>query len=398
MKILGIEHIGIAVKDLNESSSFWGNILNILHSHSESVKSESVNTKIYDTSRGKIELLTSMESNSPIDKFIRNRGPGIHHVCLEVDDVYLAIIEPKSSGIEVLNDISVKWQNISMLARTHGQPASPTKLGKEIKVFITRIEEQKNLLSEIPIAAKFGGATGNFNAHHVAYGKFDWIEFSKQFIEKKLGLKHSFPTTQIEHYDHLAAIFDNLKRINTILIDFNRDIWTYISMDYFKQQIKEGEIGSSAMPHKVNPIDFENSEGNLGYANSIFEHLSNKLPISRLQRDLTDSTVLRNIGVPLAHTIIGFKSTLKGIGKLIVNEVKIKRDLEDNWVVIAEAIQTILRRENYPKPYEALKELTRTNKKIDKKHIHNFIDSLSVSESIKIELKDITPENFTGIH
>ncbi len=232
----------------------------------------------------------------------------------------------------------------------------------------------------------------------MAYSKFDWIEFSKQFIEKKLGLKHSFPTTQIEHYDHLAAIFDNLKRINTILIDFNRDIWTYISMDYFKQKIKEGEIGSSAMPHKVNPIDFENSEGNLGYANSIFEHLSNKLPISRLQRDLTDSTVLRNIGVPIAHTIIGFKSTLKGIGKLIVNEHKIKRELEDNWVVIAEAIQTILRRENYPKPYEALKELTRTNKKIDKKHIHNFIDSLSVSESVKIELKNITPENFTGIH
>ena len=300
--------------------------------------------------------------------------------------------------LEVLNDISIKWQNISMLARTHGQPASPTKLGKEIKVFKTRIEEQKNLLSQIPIAAKFGGATGNFNAHHVAYSKFDWIEFSKQFIEKKLALKHSFPTTQIEHYDHLAAVFDNLKRINTILIDFNRDIWTYISMDYFKQKIKEGEIGSSAMPHKVNPIDFENSEGNLGYANSIFEHLSNKLPISRLQRDLTDSTVLRNIGVPIAHTIIGFKSTLNGIGKLIVNEDKIKRELEDNWVVIAEAIQTILRRENYPKPYEALKELTRTNKKIDKKHIHNFIDSLSVSESIKIELKDITPENFTGIH
>ena len=300
--------------------------------------------------------------------------------------------------LELLNDISIKWQNISMLARTHGQPASPTKLGKEMKVFKTRIEEQKNLLSQIPIAAKFGGATGNFNAHHVAYSKFDWIEFSKQFIEKKLGLKHSFPTTQIEHYDHLAAIFDNLKRINTILIDFNRDIWTYISMDYFKQKIKEGEIGSSAMPHKVNPIDFENSEGNLGYANSIFEHLSNKLPISRLQRDLTDSTVLRNIGVPIAHTIIGFKSTLKGIGKLIVNEHKIKRELEDNWVVIAEAIQTILRREKYPKPYEALKELTRTNKKIDKKHIHNFIDSLSVSESIKIELKNITPENFTGIH
>ena len=265
-------------------------------------------------------------------------------------------------------------------------------------MFIARINEQLNLLKNIPIAAKFGGATGNFNAHHVAYNKHNWLNFAKGFVEEKLGLKHSFPTTQIEHYDHIAAIFDNLKRINTILIDFNRDIWQYISMDYFKQKIKEGEIGSSAMPHKVNPIDFENSEGNLGYANSIFEHLSRKLPISRLQRDLTDSTVLRNIGVPIAHTLIGFKSTIKGIDKLIVNKSKIKADLENNWVVIAEAIQTILRRINYPKPYEALKDLTRTNERIDKKHIHKFIDNLNVDNSTKEELKNITPENFTGIH
>ena len=265
-----------------------------------------------------------------------------------------------------LEQISNEWKDISMIARTHGQPASPTKLGKEIKVFIIRINEQLKLLRDIPIAAKFGGASGNFNAHHVAYKNHNWLQFSKNLIEKKLGLKHSYPTTQIEHYDHLAAIFDNLKRINTILIDFNRDIWLYISMDYFKQKIKKGEIGSSAMPHKVNPIDFENSEGNLGYANSIFQHLSKKLPISRLQRDLTDSTVLRNIGVPISHTLIAFKSTIKGINKLIVNESKIKEDLNNNWAVVAEAIQTILRRINYPKPYEALKELTRTNTKIDK--------------------------------
>ena len=265
-------------------------------------------------------------------------------------------------------------------------------------MFKTRINEQLNILKKIPISAKFGGATGNFNAHYVAYSKHNWLNFSKGFVEEKLGLKHSFPTTQIEHYDHIAAIFDNLKRINTILIDFNRDIWHYISMDYFKQKIKEGEIGSSAMPHKVNPIDFENSEGNLGYANSIFEHLSRKLPISRLQRDLTDSTVLRNIGVPIAHTLIGFKSTIKGIDKLIVNKSKIKADLENNWAVIAEAIQTILRRINYPKPYEALKDLTRTNERIDKNHIHKFIDNLNVDNSTKEELKNITPENFTGIH
>ena len=297
-----------------------------------------------------------------------------------------------------LEQISNEWKDIPMIARTHGQPASPTKLGKEIKVFIIRINEQLKLLRDIPIAAKFGGASGNFNAHHVAYKNHNWLQFSKNLIENKLGLKHSYPTTQIEHYDHLAAIFDNLKRINTILIDFNRDIWLYISMDYFKQKIKKGEIGSSAMPHKVNPIDFENSEGNLGYANSIFQHLSEKLPVSRLQRDLTDSTVLRNIGVPISHTLIAFKSTIKGINKLIVNESKIKEELNNNWAVVAEAIQTILRRINYPKPYEALKELTRTNTKIDKNSIKKFIDSLDISEEIKLELKNITPENFTGIH
>ena len=297
-----------------------------------------------------------------------------------------------------LEQISNEWKDIPMIARTHGQPASPTKLGKEIKVFIIRINEQLKLLRDIPIAAKFGGASGNFNAHHVAYKNHNWLQFSKNLIENKLGLKHSYPTTQIEHYDHLAAIFDNLKRINTILIDFNRDIWLYISMDYFKQKIKKGEIGSSAMPHKVNPIDFENSEGNLGYANSIFQHLSEKLPVSRLQRDLTDSTVLRNIGVPISHTLIAFKSTIKGINKLIVNESKIKEDLNDNWAVVAEAIQTILRRINYPKPYEALKELTRKNTKIDKNSIKKFIDSLDISVEIKSELKNITPENFTGIH
>ena len=312
-----------------------------------------------------------------------------------LEQVYYNSIELILSSLE---QISNEWKDIPMIARTHGQPASPTKLGKEIKVFIIRINEQLKLLRDIPIAAKFGGASGNFNAHHVAYKNHNWLQFSKNLIENKLGLKHSYPTTQIEHYDHLAAIFDNLKRINTILIDFNRDIWLYISMDYFKQKIKKGEIGSSAMPHKVNPIDFENSEGNLGYANSIFQHLSEKLPISRLQRDLTDSTVLRNIGVPISHTLIAFKSTIKGINKLIVNESKIKEDLNNNWAIVAEAIQTILRRINYPKPYEALKELTRKNTKIDKNSIKKFIDSLDISEEIKSELKNITPENFTGIH
>ncbi len=311
------------------------------------------------------------------------------------EQVYLNSLETLLKSLE---KISSEWKDISMIARTHGQAASPTKLGKEIKVFIVRINEQLNLLKNIPISAKFGGATGNFNAHHVAYKDHDWLKFSKNLVEKKLGLKHSFPTTQIEHYDNLAAVFDNMKRINTILIDFNRDIWTYISMDYFKQKIKKGEIGSSAMPHKVNPIDFENSEGNLGYANSIFSHLSEKLPISRLQRDLTDSTVLRNIGVPISHTLIAFKSTIKGVNKLIVNKSKIKNDLDNNWAVVAEAIQTILRRINYPDPYEALKDLTRTNEKINKDTIHKFIDSLKIEKSIKTELKNITPDNFTGIH
>ncbi|PQV47351.1 adenylosuccinate lyase [Jejuia pallidilutea] len=289
------------------------------------------------------------------------------------------------------------WADVSMLARTHGQPASPTRLGKEINVFVVRLEEQFNLLNDIPSAAKFGGATGNFNAHHVAYPNIDWKAFGDTFVQDKLGLQHSFPTTQIEHYDHMAALFDALKRINTILIDLDRDVWTYVSMDYFKQKIKKGEVGSSAMPHKVNPIDFENSEGNLGIANAIFEHLSAKLPISRLQRDLTDSTVLRNVGVPFGHTLIGFKSTLKGLNKLLLNTPKFAEDLENNWAVVAEAIQTILRREGYPNPYEALKGLTRTNEKINQNSISNFIDTLEVSNKIKDELKQITPANYTGI-
>ncbi|MCX7550206.1 adenylosuccinate lyase [Xanthomarina sp. F2636L] len=296
-----------------------------------------------------------------------------------------------------LKDLSIDWANIPMLARTHGQPASPTRLGKEIEVFVVRLEEQFNLLNDIPSASKFGGATGNFNAHKVAYPNIDWRAFGKNFVQGKLGLQHSFPTTQIEHYDHMAALFDCLKRINTILIDLNRDIWTYVSMDYFKQKIKAGEVGSSAMPHKVNPIDFENSEGNLGIANAVFEHLSAKLPISRLQRDLTDSTVLRNVGVPFGHTLIGFKSTLKGLGKLLLNESKFAEDLENNWAVVAEAIQTILRREGYPNPYEALKGLTRTNEKINKQSISSFIDTLEVSDKIKNELKTISPRNYTGI-
>ena len=296
-----------------------------------------------------------------------------------------------------LKELVKDWADIPMLARTHGQPASPTRLGKEIEVFVVRLEEQFNLLNDIPSAAKFGGATGNFNAHKVAYPKMDWKAFGGQFVQEKLGLQHSFPTTQIEHYDHMAALFDCLKRINTILIDLDRDIWAYVSMDYFKQKIKKGEVGSSAMPHKVNPIDFENSEGNLGIANAIFEHLSAKLPISRLQRDLTDSTVLRNVGVPFGHTLIGFKSTLKGLNKLLLNEAKFAADLENNWAVVAEAIQTILRREGYPNPYEALKGLTRTNEAITKSSISNFIDTLEVSNDIKVELKAISPSNYTGI-
>ena len=299
--------------------------------------------------------------------------------------------------LEKIEELAKEWATIPMLARTHGQPASPTRLGKEMDVFVVRLKEQFNLLNDIPSAAKFGGATGNFNAHKVAYPNIDWKAFGTKFVQEKLGLQHSFPTTQIEHYDHMAALFDALKRINTIIIDLDRDIWTYVSMDYFKQKIKKGEVGSSAMPHKVNPIDFENSEGNLGIANAIFEHLAAKLPISRLQRDLTDSTVLRNVGVPFGHTIIGFKSTLKGLDKLLLNAEKFEKDLEQNWAVVAEAIQTILRREGYPNPYEALKGLTRTNEAITKSSISNFIDTLEVSEAIKTELKAISPSNYTGI-
>ncbi len=299
--------------------------------------------------------------------------------------------------IAKLKELVNEWSDISMLARTHGQPASPTRLGKEFQVYVTRLEAQFDLLKDIPSAAKFGGATGNYNAHKVAYPNIDWKTFGTQFVQERLRLHHSFPTTQIEHYDHMAALFDGLKRINTILIDLDRDVWTYVSMDYFKQKIKKGEVGSSAMPHKVNPIDFENSEGNLGIANAIFEHLAAKLPISRLQRDLTDSTVLRNIGVPFGHTLIAFQATLKGLNKLLLNEEKFAEDLENNWAVVAEAIQTILRREGYPNPYEALKGLTRTNSKINQNSIADFIETLEVSEDIKSELKQITPSNYTGI-
>ena len=299
--------------------------------------------------------------------------------------------------MEKLIELKDEWANIPLLARTHGQAASPTLLGKEIMVFIERLERQMDLLNMVPFSAKFGGATGNFNAHHIAYPEVDWVAFSNEFVEKTLGLDRSQVTTQIEHYDNLAALFDNFKRINTILIDLSRDLWTYISMNYFKQKIKKGEVGSSAMPHKVNPIDFENAEGNLGIANAIYEHLSAKLPISRLQRDLTDSTVLRNVGVPMAHSILGFKSILKGLNKLILNEEAIRNDLDDNWAVVAEAIQTILRKEGYPKPYEALKALTRTNGLIEQSTMINFIDTLQVSDELKAYMKSITPFNYTGI-
>lgn len=311
-----------------------------------------------------------------------------------VQQVYLPALEQL---LGKLRSLVVQWKEVPLLARTHGQPASPTRLGKEFEVFVVRMEQQLQTLIAVPYAAKFGGATGNYNAHKVAYPNIDWKAFGTRFVEEILVLHHSFPTTQIEHYDHLAALFDALKRINTILIDLNRDIWTYISMDYFKQQIKAGEVGSSAMPHKVNPIDFENSEGNLGIANALLEHLSAKLPISRLQRDLTDSTVLRNVGVPFGHILIALQSTLKGLNKLLLNEDKIRQDLQDHWAVVAEAIQTILRREGYPNPYEALKALTRTNTAITAETISNFIDTLEVSEDIKAELKVITPENYTGV-
>ena len=299
--------------------------------------------------------------------------------------------------IEKLVALASEWENIPMLARTHGQPASPTRLGKEINVFVERLKKQISLVQLVPFSAKFGGATGNFNAHHVAYPKTDWVEFANILLDTALGLDRTQTTTQIEHYDNIAALFDGLKRINTILIDLARDMWTYISMDYFKQKIKKGEVGSSAMPHKVNPIDFENAEGNLGIANAINEHLAAKLPISRLQRDLTDSTVLRNVGMPIAHAMIAVKSLQKGFDKVLLNEAKLNQDLENNWMVVAEAIQTILRRENYPNPYETLKELTRTNEKIGAASISTFIDTLEVSDTVKDELRKITPQNYTGI-
>jgi len=299
--------------------------------------------------------------------------------------------------IDQIDAYAEEWKNIPLLARTHGQPASPTVLGKEFKVFSERLKKQIVHLKNTPYSAKFGGATGNFNAHSIAYPNNNWVEFANNFVNNSLGLDRSQTTTQIEHYDNLAYLFDAIKRINTIIVDLDRDIWTYIASDYFKQKIKEGEVGSSAMPHKVNPIDFENSEGNLGIANAIFEHLAAKLPISRLQRDLTDSTVLRNVGVPLGHTIIALNSTLKGLGKLLLNESMLDRDLENNWAVVAEAIQTILRREAYPNAYEALKGLTRTNEAINKDSIHRFIDTLEVSDAIKAEMKQITPQNYTGV-
>ena len=319
-------------------------------------------------------------------------------VPLSIKDAVDTVIRPElDQTVLLLDKMATQYDHIPMLARTHGQAASPTRLGKEIRVFSERIKQQMTLLDQVPHAAKFGGATGNFNAHKVAYPQIDWKAFGEQFVEKTLGLHHSFPTTQIEHYDHLAALFDAFARINTILIDLNRDFWTYISMDYFKQKIKDNEVGSSAMPHKVNPIDFENAEGNLGIANALFSFLSAKLPVSRLQRDLTDSTVLRNIGVPFSHTLIALASMEKGLHKLEVNEAAIDNDLNDNWAVVAEAIQTILRREGFPKPYEALKGLTRTNQEITKESIQEFIRSLEISEEIKTELLQISPQNYTGI-
>ncbi len=308
--------------------------------------------------------------------------------------VYLPVLQQL---VDELEQLATKWEHIPMLAKTHGQPASPTRLGKEIRVFVSRLEQQIVLLKQTPISAKMGGATGNFNAHHVAYPTINWIDFGNSFVKNYLGLEREPYTTQISNYDNLAALFDGIKRINTILIDMNRDFWTYISMEYFKQKIKAGEVGSSAMPHKVNPIDFENAEGNLGIANAILEHLAGKLPISRLQRDLTDSTVLRNVGVPMAHNLIAIKSTLKGLSKLILNEASLKRDLDNCWNVVAEGIQTILRRENYPKPYETLKELTRTNTEVNAESIASFIETLQVSESVKAELRAITPHNYTGL-
>lgn len=329
--------------------------------------------------------LTSQDINNTATPLMLKHG---------LEDVIMPVLE------EVLSKLRTRveeWKDISMLAKTHGQPASPTKLGKEFQVFVVRVEKQLELLKQVPYSAKFGGATGNMNAHHVAYPEIDWMLFANGFVANYLGLDRSYPTTQIEHYDNLAALFDGLKRINTILLDLSKDVWQYVAMNYFKQKIKVGEIGSSAMPHKVNPIDFENAEGNLGIANALLEHLAAKLPISRLQRDLTDSTVLRIIGVPLGHMLIAFESLNKGLNKLELNVDALEADLEENWVVVAEALQTVLRREGYPKPYEALKDLTRTNTKITALSIANFIDSLQVSDNLKAELKQITPFNYTGI-
>lgn len=329
--------------------------------------------------------LTSQDINNTATPLMLKHG---------LEDVIMPVLE------EVLSKLRTRveeWKDISMLAKTHGQPASPTKLGKEFQVFVVRVEKQLELLKQVPYSAKFGGATGNMNAHHVAYPEIDWMLFANGFVANYLGLDRSYPTTQIEHYDNLAALFDGLKRINTILLDLSKDVWQYVAMNYFKQKIKVGEIGSSAMPHKVNPIDFENAEGNLGIANALLEHLAAKLPISRLQRDLTDSTVLRIIGVPLGHMLIAFESLNKGLNKLELNVDALEADLEENWVVVAEALQTVLRREGYPKPYEALKDLTRTNTKITALSIANFIDSLRVSDNLKAELKQITPFNYTGI-
>ena len=311
-----------------------------------------------------------------------------------IEKVYLPMLEKILNKLKYLVQ---EYKEIPILSRTHGQPASPSILGKEIQVFVSRIEEQKIMLLNVPYGAKFSGATGNFNAHHVAYPKIDWKSFGERFVELKLGLKYSYPTTQIEYYDSFAALCDSTKRINNIIIDLNRDMWQYISMDYFKQKINNNEIGSSAMPHKINPIDFENSEGNLGMANAVFEFLSSKLPISRLQRDLSDSTVLRNIGVPFGHTLIGFLSTLKGLEKLVVNTNKLNQDLNENWIVVAEAIQTILRKEGFKNPYEALKELTRSNTKVDQQEIQKFIEELNIDEQVKSKLKSITPFNYTGL-
>lgn len=346
----------------------------------------------------KFDLLALQEYKEFIHFGLTSQDINNTSVPLSVKDALNEVYYPGiQEVIDMLKKYAKDWSNVSMLAKTHGQPASPTRLGKEIMVFVYRLEQQVALLKSIPVSAKFGGATGNFNAHHVAYPAYDWRAFGNKFVNEVLGLSREEWTTQISNYDNLAAIFDGLKRVNTILIDLNRDFWQYISMEYFKQKIKAGEVGSSAMPHKVNPIDFENAEGNLGVANAILEHLATKLPISRLQRDLTDSTVLRNVGVPLAHIEIAFKSLTKGLGKLLLNENALYRDLDHCWAVVAEGIQTILRREGYPKPYEALKALTRTNEGITEKSISDFIETLQVSDAVKAELKAITPHNYTGI-